>query len=295
MSSNPSIDFLEMLKAGASKGQAAGSATRASNRTSTTNSQDKVSQHSTTRSTQKSKTVEKATPEVKEKLQNKNCKGLSPKTSKSAIASRFAVIDTETNWRDQVMSIGVAIADATTFKCIDCLYYIVDPEYRSGGMYSGVLHYHVKRNICEAPLNYRESGKPSSEELLLSTEEHVVSRKEALQAIKSYLQELGISSIYAYNGKFDLGHLPELGSFEWYDIMRLAAYKQYNRAIDDSLPCCKTGRLKSNYGVEPITRMLSGDMRYCEVHNAVYDAVDELRIIELLGRSLEEYEVAKIN
>ncbi len=278
MSSNPSIDFLEMLKAGASKGQAAGIATRASNRANGS-----------------SKTVEKDTPEVKDKLQNKNCKGLSPKTSKFAIGSRFAVIDTETNWRDQVMSIGVAIADATTFKCTDCLYYIIDPEYRSGGMYSGVLHYHVKRNSRSFESYQNESGKPSSEELLLSTEEHVASRKEALQAIKSYLQELGISSIYAYNGKFDLGHLPELGSFEWYDIMRLAAYKQYNRAIDDSLPCCKTGRLKSNYGVEPITRKLSGDMRYCEVHNAVYDAVDELRIIELLGRSLEEYEVAKIN
>lgn len=281
MSSNPSIDFLEMLKAGASKGQAAGSTTRGSRRANSTSGS--------------SKALEKATPEVKDKLQNKNCKGLSPKTLKSAIASRFAVIDTETNWRDQVMSIGVAIADATTFKCIDCLYYIIDPEYRSGGMYSGVLHYHVERNSCSDKLDYNETGEISSEELLSSTEEHITSRKEALQAIKSYLQELGISSIYAYNGKFDLGHLPELGCFEWYDIMRLAAYKQYNRVIDDSYACCKTGRLKSNYGVEPITRMLSGDMRYCEVHNAVYDAVDELRIIELLGRSLEEYEVAKIN
>lgn len=281
MSSNPSIDFLEMLKAGSSKVQAAGSTTRESRRANSTNGS--------------SKALEKATPEVKDKLQNKNCKGLSPKTLKSAIASRFAVIDTETNWRDQVMSIGVAIADATTFKCIDCLYYIIDPEYRSGGMYSGVLHYHVERNSCSDKLDYNETGEISSEELLSSTEEHITSRKEALQAIKSYLQELGISSIYAYNGKFDLGHLPELGCFEWYDIMRLAAYKQYNRVIDDSYACCKTGRLKSNYGVEPITRMLSGDMRYCEVHNAVYDAVDELRIIELLGRSLEEYEVAKIN
>ena len=29
---------------------------------------------------------------------------------------RFAVIDTETNWSDQVMSIGVVIADSDTFE-----------------------------------------------------------------------------------------------------------------------------------------------------------------------------------
>jgi hypothetical protein len=41
-------------------------------------------------------------------------------------------------------------------------------------------------------------------------------------------------------------------------------------------------------------RMLTGDARYKEIHNAVYDAVDELRIVELLGHSLETYECAKL-
>ncbi len=49
---------------------------------------------------------------------------------------KFAVIDTETNWHDKVMSIGVVIADAKTRKKIDSVYYIIDPEYRVGGMYS---------------------------------------------------------------------------------------------------------------------------------------------------------------
>ena len=48
---------------------------------------------------------------------------------------KFAVIDTETNWNDQVMSIGVVIADSKTMKEIDSVYYIIDPEYRVGGMY----------------------------------------------------------------------------------------------------------------------------------------------------------------
>jgi hypothetical protein len=40
--------------------------------------------------------------------------------------------------------------------------------------------------------------------------------------------------------------------------------------------------------------MLSGDNGYFEVHNAVRDAEDELRIMELLGQTLEKYECAKI-
>ncbi len=189
----------------------------------------------------------------------------------------IAVIDTETNWRDEVMSIGVALADSKTFKCTDTRYYIIDPEYRVGGIYSNVLH-------------YRDNGDRE-----LSCLEVTLSRSKALQEIKRYLTDNGVSKIFAYNAKFDLGHLRELDDFVWYDIMRLAAYKQYNSAITEAMACCKTGRLKTNYGVEPITRMLTGDNYYCEVHNAVYDAVDELRIIELLGHELSQYECARIN
>ncbi|MCF0186595.1 MAG: hypothetical protein HUJ98_08945, partial [Bacteroidaceae bacterium] len=51
----------------------------------------------------------------------------------------FAVIDTETNWPNQVMSIGVVIAEADTFKAVEEMYFILDPEYRVGGMFSDVL------------------------------------------------------------------------------------------------------------------------------------------------------------
>lgn len=203
--------------------------------------------------------------------------------------SLIAVIDTETNWRDEVMSIGIAVADAKTFKCQDTRYYIIDPEYRVGGIYSNVLHYSREKKHVTFGVTI-ESGANSN-----VTREIMLSRRQALQDIDKYLRDNGITKIFAYNGKFDLGHLKELSHFEWYDIMRIAAYKQFNGAITEDMPCCKTGRLKTNYGVEPITRMLSGDKRYTEVHNAVYDAVDELRIIELLGHVLEDYECARIN
>ena len=41
---------------------------------------------------------------------------------------KFAVIDTETNWADQVMSIGTVIGDADTFQPMDAKYHILPAE-----------------------------------------------------------------------------------------------------------------------------------------------------------------------
>ena len=40
----------------------------------------------------------------------------------------FSVIDTETNWADQVMSIGTVIADADTFQPVAAKYHILPEE-----------------------------------------------------------------------------------------------------------------------------------------------------------------------
>ncbi len=185
-------------------------------------------------------------------------------------SDKIAVIDTETNWDNEVMSIGVAVADAEDYKCVDKKYYILEREAWAGGMYDNVLH--------------AQSG----------VKEIVTDRKTAMEDLKTYLQNHGVKRIFAYNAKFDYGHLKELSGYYWYDIMRLAAYRQYNSGIPESADCCKTGRLKTGYGVEGITRMLTGNRSYMEVHNAVCDAVDELRIMELLGHPIETYECAKL-
>ena len=182
----------------------------------------------------------------------------------------FAVIDTETNWYNEVMSIGIALGDSSTFKCVGAKYYIIDPEYRKGGMYSDVMN--VVKSI------------PSE----------VMSREDALASMVSWLNENKVTQLYAYNAKFDKGHLEELCDFEWFDIMRLAAYKQYNKCIPASAECCKTGRLKRGYAVEDVLKMLSGDFSYSEVHNAVMDAIDELKIMELLGHTLDVYACGKL-
>lgn len=183
---------------------------------------------------------------------------------------KFAVIDTETNWNDEVMSIGVVVADSETMKKIDSVYYIIDPEYRVGGMYSYELQLDEKR-AC------------------------VTNRRQALKEIKEWLNTYHVQKLFAYNACFDKNHLPEYSKFEWYDIMRLAAYRQYNRAIPDSAECCKTGRLKRGYSVENVLRMFSKNERYSEKHNAVLDAEDELKIMQLLGHRINEYDIAFIS
>ena len=205
-------------------------------------------------------------PNVKRKNDEKL---LSEETEIINSKSLIAVIDTETNWNDQVMSLGVAIADAFSFKLLGKRYYVFEPECYVGGIYSNVVYY---------------GGVKGSK----------VTRAEALKDLKDFLTDRGIKRIFAYNAKFDYNHLPELQSFEWYDIMRIAAYRQFNSSIPPELPCCKTGRLKTGYGVEPIMHYLTGDKKYHEIHNAVYDAVDELKIIELLGHPVEMYECGLI-
>lgn len=259
MSGNGSLDFLNMIKnAGSSDsrkpGQKSISNTKSLNGTKSGNS---------------TKSKGKATSKVPEQEPVEAAKAQPRKEGLLDSDGMIAVIDTETNWQNEVMSLGVALGDVKTFRCIGRRYYIFEPECRVGSMFSNVVH-------------------------LRGVDEITCTRDEAIADLGQYLMDSRIAKIFAYNAKFDYGHLPELRGFEWYDIMRIAAYRQFNKAIPESIPCYKTGRLKTNYGVEPIMQMLSGDRTYREVHNAVMDAVDELKIIELLQLGLDVYDIARI-
>lgn len=177
----------------------------------------------------------------------------------------FAVIDTETNWNDKVMSIGVVIADSDTFQPNDARYYVLAPEYEIGGMYENTLFAdsRLRPVIC--------------------------SRKDALSALIDWFAACGVRSVFAYNACFDRNHLPELRQYDWYDIMRLAAYRQFNHKIPATADLCSTGRLKRGFGVEPMLRLLAGESAYAETHNALCDAMDELKIMQLLGYDLAQY------
>ena len=178
---------------------------------------------------------------------------------------RFAVIDTETNWVDQVMSIGVVIADAESFRPLDAKYYILPEPCAIGGMYENTLY--LKTPVT--PIQ--------------------CTRQDAISDMKGWLKAAGVTSLFAYNACFDRNHLPELRSFAWFDIMRLAAYRQYNPKIPACADCFSTGKLKRGYGVEAMLRLLSNDPSYHESHNAFFDALEELEIMRLLGHPLKCY------
>ena len=137
----------------------------------------------------------------------------------------FAVIDTETNFQDQVMSIGIVLADAHTFQPIVSRYYILPEEAAVSGMYSDAL------NLAEAEITKH------------------CNRREATQEIVALLRQYGLPRIFAYNASFDKNHLYELASFTWCDIMWMSAYKQFNPSIPDDAEINKSGRLKRGYGV----------------------------------------------
>ena len=52
---------------------------------------------------------------------------------------RFAVIDTETNWDNALMSIGMVISDEKTMRPLDAKYLIITPEFERGGIFSASL------------------------------------------------------------------------------------------------------------------------------------------------------------
>ena len=186
-------------------------------------------------------------------------------------SAKIAVLDAEVNQKEEVMSIGVVVADSKTFKIVDERYYILTPESNVGGKYLKALRV---GDCINAPF---------------------VSRNEAVLKIGSWLQDCGVSAIFAYNAESDMKKLPEFDDFYWYDIMKIAAYKQYNSAITGMDPVTKDGRLKKDFGLSGMIRRLSGSLSYSETHNALYDARDELRVMELLGLPIDNYEPARVD
>lgn len=182
----------------------------------------------------------------------------------------IAILDIETTWKNHLMSIGIVIAADETLEIVDKRYYILLPNKYEGGMYIRALY-----------INGVHVDKEGS-------------RQTIIEDIKNFLKAHNVQRIFAYNALFDYGQLPELDYFKWYDIMKVAAYKQYNYKIPIDAECFKTGRLKHGYGVEKMYRLLSGNYDYFETHNALLDAIDELAIMRMMNRSMRNYELARI-
>lgn len=186
------------------------------------------------------------------------------------IENKFAVIDTEKNQNNKIMSIGIVVADCKTKTEIDSVYYIIDPEYQKGGRHSDKLWIDEKTAV-------------------------IADIKQTLKEIKEWLKNYNVKKLFAYNAISDMKYFPRDFKYKWYDIMRLATYRQYNKAISSSADCFKTGKLKRGYGIENIMKMLSKNEEYCEAHNAFLDARNELKIMQLLECEISKYNIARIH
>lgn len=186
--------------------------------------------------------------------------------TKESATEYFAVLDVETNWNNKVMSIGVVIANAATFEAVNCVYCVLTPEYKDGGMYSSVLGI-VDKDIIT-----------------------LCSRAQMAQGVRNLLAKYGVCHVFAYNACFDYGCLPELTSYVWHDIMRVAVYRQYNDKIPYYAECYSTGRLRRG-GVESVMRLITGQRDYCETHNALIDSLDELQIMKIIAQPVSAYPV----
>lgn len=184
--------------------------------------------------------------------------------------SNIAVIDVETNFFNEVVSIGVAIADKNNFKLVDQNYWLIGEREQSPSMYSNA--YHIP-----------ELEKYGIKDYVVDTYD------EAIEKLIEFLDYHNISDWFSY-AKFDYNHLPELHSlYKWFDISIPARNVNTNDFIPKNSPTFKNGALIRNWGVEPIYRLLSGNNQYSEVHNALLDAIDELKIMQMLELTHEGF------
>lgn len=185
--------------------------------------------------------------------------------------NNFAIIDIETTgnridglkfetkYKDTAFSVGVVIADSNTLQPVYAKYYILTPECEENGMFRECLRI--------APIEITKE----------------CSREECMQELKDAFFKYNIEDIFGYNISFDYQHLKELEKYKWYDIASKAAYLGENPFLNkDNGSYYETGRLKKGYGVESMFKLVTGDTGYRETHNAIFDAIDELVIMQKL-------------
>ena len=181
----------------------------------------------------------------------------------------FAVIDTESNIHGELMSVGMVIADKRTFRPILKEYLMITPACNKAAMYSSALRYTGER------------GK--------EYDEVAGSETEALALLSLMLDTLNIRLLFAFNASADRRMLELSDTYTWCDIADVAVYRQYNPKIPPEMPVFSTGRLKKGGNVQGIMRLLTGSKSYRETHNALQDALDELNMMTLLQKPVEEY------
>lgn len=166
------------------------------------------------------------------------------------------------------MTVGAVVADEN-FDVKDQIYLMSFGAFMQGGLYKDRVY---KTSLCPNKMH----------------------TSEMIETINSFYEKNNCEMIFAYNAPFDKKLLPSLPQDRWYDIMKVAAYRQHNPYLPDGEEYCGTGRLKKDYNAERIYKLLSGNGKYKEMHNAFQDACDELAIMKMMKLPLSNYEIARV-
>ena len=182
----------------------------------------------------------------------------------------IAIIDAKLNFIDEIISIGIAIVDAKTFKVKTAEYFLVPEELIIDGFNND--------NITIAHTYQTYFG----------------AHKDIENHIRKLLNQYNITNIYTFNGKFIYRKLAGLQKYHWYDIIKVAAYKQYNYKLPDNLMFNDQGRLLYKCNIKDLMEILTKTYFYYTNH-ALYDTLDIARMMSLIDLPIEQYGFSKIN
>lgn len=187
------------------------------------------------------------------------------------IEQNFAVIDIETNHLRNVISIGVVIGNSIDFSVIDQNYWVIENNLKDYGMFND----RIAISSPHYAMNYVEVYEQAIEKLI------------------EFLNSYNVKDWFSYT-KFDYNILTELRkNFNYYDISIIAKNIHFNDSLSKNADTNVDGSLRKGYGVEQIYRQLSRDRNYQEEHNALLDAIDELKIMRMLELSYKAFKVKR--
>ena len=178
-----------------------------------------------------------------------------------------AIIDTKTNYLGNAISIGVAIVNAQ-FEIQQAQYYLIPEE---------LMNEHASKDDYDIVHVYKTYyGR------LFDCQNH----------IRTILNQYNITNIYAYNAFYVKQTLPEMNNYNWFDVARIATYKQYNHKIPINTKCDENGQLLRYTLSNVMELMTNGYYRY--VNHALYNALDIIQLMKYIGLSIDKYEHAKL-
>lgn len=218
-------------------------------------------------------------------------RAIRPRVVPPEISNCVAVIDVETTWHDEVMSIGAVIVDTRDkYRILDVAYWLVSPFCYQPAMFSGAIELSM---VKESSFFYQKGNC-----ILDSVTETEDTFENCIAGLKALLDRYYVSSCFAYNGHFDKRHLLDLDGVVWFDLVvpftsyDLNPYLSSEKIPGENLGFGKAGvRLVKEYSFFDIMRHIPGCKRYRETHNGCVDAFEEAMAMQMMKLPRDEYRI----